>query len=135
MAQEYKVVLDVGAWRVAEQWPANGTISQRKKKVIKSLLTLDLNDRIKEHSVQALLNQWFLIKIPVGEDGSSEMHYDYMTYIPLRVDPTAPDTIIVKIVARLQYEDRNRSWPGPDTDYPKSGKRHPPPPFVDGPEL
>ena len=74
MAQEYKVVLDAGAWRVAEQWTANGTISRRKKKVIKSLLTLDLNDRIKEHSVQALLNQWLFIKIPIGEDGSSEMH-------------------------------------------------------------
>ena len=127
MAQEYKVVLvDGGQWTVGGvQWTANGTISRRKKKVIKSLLTLDLNDRIKEHSVQALLNQWLRIKIPVGEDGSvgGTLYYDYMTYIPLRVDPTAPDTIIV---ALLQYEDRNRSWPGPDTDYPKSGKRPPP---------
>ena len=59
MAQEYKVALEAGAWRVAEQWTANGTISQRKKRKIKSLVTLDLNDRIKKYSVQALLNQWF----------------------------------------------------------------------------
>ena len=123
MAQEYKVVLDAGAWRVAEQWTANGTISRRKKKVIKLLLTLDLNDRIKAHSVQALLNQWRVIPVTVGEDGSFEMRCDYLNYIPLRVDPTAPDTIIVKIQALLQYEDRNRSWPGPDTDYPKSKNR------------
>ena len=129
MAQEYKVVLDAGAWRVAEQWTANGTISRRKKKVIKSLLTLDLNDRIKEHSVQALLNQWCAVAVPIAVDADNETRYDYVNYIPLRVDPTAPDTIIVKIVALLQYEDRNRSWPGPDTDYPKSGKRSPPLPF------
>ena len=130
MAQEYKVVLDAGVWRVAEQWIANGTISRRKKKEWRSLITLDLNVRIIEGvSVQALLNQSLFIKIPVGEDGSSEMHYDYMSYMPLRVDPTAPDTIIVKIVALLQYEDRNRS--GPDTDHPKSGKRPPPLPGID----
>ena len=127
MAQEYKVALDAGAWRVAEQWTANGTISRWKKKVIKSLLTLDLNDRIKEHSVQALLNQWCLVQVPFAVDADNETRYDYVNYIPLRFDPTAPDTIIVKIVALLQYEDRNRS--GPDTDPPKSGKRPPPLPF------